>query len=66
MRKGSIEVVQMAFNIIGTAWNKKDNITLLAKNVEEVWWYDLQLVLVVRQIWFLSNLDKITKIMYNS
>ena len=31
MRKSSGLTVQMAFNVIGTAWNKKNSITLLAK-----------------------------------
>ena len=30
----------MVFNTIGTALNGKNNITLLAKKEEEVWWYD--------------------------
>ena len=30
----------MAFNIIGTSLNKKNNVTLLAKKEMEVWCYD--------------------------
>ena len=32
-------MVQMDFNIIGTALNNRNNITLLAKKEEEVWSY---------------------------
>ena len=31
-------MIQMVFNIIGTALKKKNNVTLLAKQEEEVWW----------------------------
>ena len=32
-------MIQMSFNFTGTALNKKNNITLLAKKEDEVWWY---------------------------
>ena len=33
-------MIQMAFNIIGIALYKKNNVTLLAKKEEKSWWYD--------------------------
>ena len=32
-------MIQMAFNVIGYVLNNRDNITLLARKEEEVWWY---------------------------
>ena len=32
-------MIQMVFNITDTALKKKNNITLLAKKEEEVWWH---------------------------
>ena len=32
-------MIQMTFNTICTAINKKNNISLLAKKEEEVWWF---------------------------
>ena len=32
-------MIKMVFNFVGTALKKKNNVTLLAKKEEEVWWH---------------------------
>ena len=52
-------MVQMAFNVINTAWNNdnENNITLLAKKEKEVWWYGLLLISVINLV-FMNGTQK--------